>query len=222
MKPENLPNSFMQKQLDSDNFDILETVGGWRGMLESTLPGLVFVVLYALTHQLKYPLGGALALTAVFMGLRMLEKKSLTYAFSGAIGVAIGVAWAWFSGRGENFFAFGLITGTAYGSVITIANLIGFPVAAMALCLFWNLPWKWWKNTAYIAEHNANKLLRAARIVSWIWAGLFILRVGIQLPFWLAGNVTVLGILKLILGIPPFVLCVWLSWVLLRPFRPQG
>lgn len=215
-----LENSELLKQLNAEEFNLLSTVGGVRGLLESTLPGLLFVVLYAFTQELKYPLGAALSIAIIFMGIRMLTKKSLTYALSGALGVGIGVAWAWFSGRGENFFSLGLITGSAYGTVIILANLLGFPVASMALSGIWNLPWKWWRNQQYLAENQLQKLAKAANLVSWIWAGLFILRVGLQLPFWLSGNITVLGILKLILGIPPFVLCVWLSWALLHPLKP--
>lgn len=215
-----LENSELLKQLNAEEFNLLSTVGGVRGLLESTLPGLLFVVLYAFTQELKYPLGAALSIAIIFMGIRVLTKKSLTYALSGALGVGIGVAWAWFSGRGENFFSLGLITGSAYGTVIILANLLGFPVASMALSGIWNLPWKWWRNQQYLAENQLQKLAKAANLVSWIWAGLFILRVGLQLPFWLSGNITVLGILKLILGIPPFVLCVWLSWALLHPLKP--
>lgn len=217
---EKIGNSELLKQLNLNEFDLLAAVGGIRGLLESTLPGLIFVVAYAVTHDLKYPLGASLSVAVLFMGLRMLSKKSLTYALSGALGVGIGVAWAWFSGKGENFFSWGLITGSIYGSVIILANLLGFPVASMAVSAIWNLPWKWWHNKQYIAEKNLEKLVKATLLVSWIWASLFVVRVGLQLPFWLSGNITVLGILKLILGLPPFVLCAWLSWVILHPLKP--
>lgn len=216
-----LDKSALLIQLDAENFDIWQTVGGVRGLLESTLPGLVFVVLYALYHNLQIPLIGAGAIALVFALVRLVTKGSLTYALSGAFGVGIGVLWAWFSGKGENFFSWGLITGSIYGTVIIGANLIGFPVAAMALSAVWNLPWKWWRNRELIAEKHLAPLAKASLIVSWIWAGLFVLRVGLQLPFWLSGNIAVLGVLKLILGIPPFILCAWLSWVLIHPLRPQ-
>lgn len=216
-----LDKSALLNQLDAENFDVWQTVGGVRGLLESALPGLVFVILYGLYQSLQIPLLGAGAVAAVFALLRLITKGSLTYALSGFLGVGIGVLWAWFSGKGENFFSLGLITGSIYGAVIIIANLSGFPVAAMALSAVWNLPWKWWRNRELIAQQQLGRLVKASLIVSWIWAGLFILRVGLQLPFWLSGNIAVLGVLKLILGIPPFILCAWLSWMLLHPLRPQ-
>ncbi|MCS4484431.1 DUF3159 domain-containing protein [Gleimia sp. 6138-11-ORH1] len=216
-----LDQSALVNQLNTENFDMWQTVGGVRGLLESTLPGLVFVVLFAIYTNLQIPLLGAGIIALGFAGFRLVTKGSLSYALSGIFGVGIGVLWAWLSGRGENFFSLGLITGSIYGAVIITANLIGYPVAAMLLSPAWGLPWKWWKNRQVISEKRLAPLVKASLIVSWLWAGLFILRVGLQLPFWLSGNVAVLGILKLILGIPPFVLCVWLSWLLLHPLRPQ-
>ncbi|HEY8467699.1 MAG TPA: DUF3159 domain-containing protein, partial [Solirubrobacterales bacterium] len=51
---------------------------------------------------------------------------------------------------------------------------------------------------------------------SWIWVGVFMLRLAVQLPLYLAGAVVALGIARTALGLPVFALAAWLSYLLLR------
>ena len=51
---------------------------------------------------------------------------------------------------------------------------------------------------------------------SWIWVGVFGLRVAVQLPLYLAGAVTALGIVNIPLGIPLFAAGAWLTWLLVK------
>lgn len=209
-------NSGIAGQLNAEEFNALEAVGGIRGIVESVAPVLIFVVVYVLTYELIPPLVAAVAVSVVLFLARLITRQPVTYSVSGFIGVAIGVVWALFSGRGEDFFAFGIITGSVYGILIALFILLGFPVVSASLTLVWQLPWKWWKK----AQPPLKKLARVAYLLSWLWFGLFALRVGIQLPLWLAGEVAVLGTMKLVLGLPPFLLVAWLTWVFLRPFKP--
>ncbi|MGI6785505.1 MAG: DUF3159 domain-containing protein [Gleimia sp.] len=203
-------------QLNEENFDALKAVGGVRGAIESVAPVLVFVVVYVITMELRPTLIAAVAVSAVLILARLIARQPVTYSVSGFIGVGIGVLWALFTGRGEDFFAVGIITGAVYGIAILISILARYPVVSMALTPVWQLPWKWWKQ----AQPPLDRLARAARYLSWLWFGLFALRVAVQVPLWIAGKVAVLDTMKLILGLPPFLLVVWLTWVILRPYKP--
>ena len=51
---------------------------------------------------------------------------------------------------------------------------------------------------------------------SWIWVGVFPLRLAVQLPLYLAGAVVALGIAKAAMGVPIFIVAIWLTYLVLR------
>ena len=52
---------------------------------------------------------------------------------------------------------------------------------------------------------------------SWIWVGVFTLRLAVQLPLYLAGALLALGIAKTAMGLPIFLVAIWLSYLVLNP-----
>ena len=58
--------------------------------------------------------------------------------------------------------------------------------------------------------------VRAFTRASWLWAGLFVVRLIVQLPLYLAGAVVALGIARTAMGLPLFALALWLTWRLVR------
>ena len=60
------------------------------------------------------------------------------------------------------------------------------------------------------------RLVRIYSRASWIWVGLFVLRLAVQLPLYLAGNLVALGVAKTAMGFPIFAVAVWLSYLVLR------
>lgn len=211
------PQPAMLKQLNDSQFDPLEAVGGIRGAIESSLPGLVFVVVYVLTSDLRSTLIGAVATALVLIFIRFATRQPLTYSVSGLIGVGIGVVWAALSGRGEDFYSMGLFTTALYATGIGIGMLARFPVVSALLTPVWDLSWRWWEFSP--PEHA--RLVKATWWLSWMWFSLFAIRLLVQVPLWLAGNVAWLGAAKLALGLPPFILCAWITWVVLRPLKPD-
>jgi hypothetical protein len=57
-----------------------------------------------------------------------------------------------------------------------------------------------------------------ASVATLLWAGLFGLRLAVQVPLYLAGEpaVQALATAKLVMGIPLYGLTLWLTWLLLR------
>ena len=53
------------------------------------------------------------------------------------------------------------------------------------------------------------------------WAALFYLRLGVQLPLYLAGDVVTLGTLKLIMGLPLFAPLLAVTWLAVRALYPH-
>lgn len=198
-------------QVDEDEFSWKAAIGGWRGAAESVAPGLVFVVAFVFTRSLAVPLAVAGALAVAALLVRLVQRQSLAQALSGVLGVAIGVAWAALSGRGENFFAVGLVSAGAFALALLVSALVRRPAITEGCALAWELPRGWRR------EARFSPLRRRGLALTLMWVAMFLVRLGVQWPLWRAGMVAELGVAKLVLGLPLFALTCWVTWVVLRP-----
>lgn len=199
-------------QLDADAFSVKDALGGVRGVIESVLPATLFIVAYVVTHELRIPLIVAAGAAVLFCVARLVQGQPLTQAASGLVGVGIGVAWAAASGRGENYFAWGLVTAAAWAIGLTASILARWPAVSVGAALVWGLPMRWWRDA------RVRPAARRCRYLTWMWVGLFVVRFIVQWPLWHFGQVAALGVAKLVLGIPLFAVAAWLTWLLLRPW----
>ncbi|MGC5166425.1 DUF3159 domain-containing protein [Luteimicrobium sp. DT211] len=110
------------RALASDDFSVLDSVGGVRGLVESMLPGLVFVVVYVITSSLSATLWASVAVAVLLVVARLLARTPPVHALGGLVGVGIGVLWAATSHRAENYYAVGLLTNAVYlvGCLVTV------------------------------------------------------------------------------------------------------
>ena len=58
--------------------------------------------------------------------------------------------------------------------------------------------------------------LRLYSRASWIWVGVFTVRLAVQLPLYFADELVALGVAKTAMGFPVFALAAWLSYLVLR------
>ncbi len=206
------------RAITADEFSALDAVGGVRGMVEAVAPGLLFVVVYLATGQQLTPAlvaaGGAAVLAVL---ARLVQRTPVTQAFSGVLGVGIGVVWAWRTGDASDYFAYGLWVNAAYfvGTLVTI--LVGWPLVGLVVGMFRNDgpltggPW-----SAVVDWREDPVRRRRYALATWPWVGMFGLRLGVQLPLYWAGEVAWLGTAKLAMGLPLTALALWLSWMLVR------
>ncbi len=202
-------------QLGQDEFSLSDAIGGWRGAVESLLPGLLFVVLYVTTHDLPVTLGVSIGASLAFVVARLLQRTPLVQAFAGLLGVGIGVVWAALSGKAENYFAWGLITNIAFLTVFLVSLLARRPAVLLLLKAFLGF------DPADLDAEERRLLLRQSVRATWVWVGVFGIRVTAQAPLYFAGAVGWLGTIKLVLGLPLFAFGGWLTWVLLRGVMPD-
>lgn len=207
------------RALTADEFSALGALGGVRGIVEAVAPGLLFVVVYLAAGQRLAPALIASSAAAVLAVLaRLVQRTPVTQAFSGFLGVVIGVVWAWRTGRAEDYFLYGLWTNVAYG-VGTLATIVaGVPLVGLVVGLFDKegplAGGAWSRVLAWRAEPA---LKRRYTLATWPWVGLFASRLLIQVPLYLAGQVAWLGTAKLAMGLPLTALTLWVSWRLARP-----
>lgn len=66
---------------------LLAAIGGVRGLVESILPGLGFLVVYTVTEELLPSVLAPLAVAVVFIVIRLATRQPVTTALAGAIGI---------------------------------------------------------------------------------------------------------------------------------------
>lgn len=199
------------RAIAADDFSVSAAVGGVRGLIESVLPGLVFVVAFVATSDLSLSLIVSIAGAAVAVVLRLVQGTPVTQAMSGILGVGIGVVWAWRSGESKNFFAWGLWVNAGWFAGALVSILARWPGVGVIVALVRGdgMGWR--------TDPDAVALRRAYTWATWIWVVLFGLRLLVQVPLYLDSTVGWLGTAKLVMGVPLFAVGLWLSWLLVRP-----
>jgi Protein of unknown function (DUF3159) len=191
---------------------LINAFGGVRGMVDTTLPGLVFIVVFTITHKTAPSAWSAFGLTAVFAVVRLIRRETLQHAFSGVFGVAIGAFIAAKSGKAENFYLPGLIYSVAYVIAFLISAMARWPLIGVLLgpILGENLTWK---------KNNPGRY-RAYLKATWVWTAVMAIKPIVLFPVYFTHDVTLLGWLRVALGIPPFLLALYLTWLILAKAPP--
>ncbi len=207
-----MPTPRWMSQATSDDFSWSDALGGTRGVIEATAPGLVFVVVYVATRALVPTLIAASCVALLACVIRLVQRQGIQQALSGLFGVAIGVIFAAATGRGENYFVWGIATNVAMALAFALSVLFGRSLVAQFYGPLTGLAKGWQSDPAYAS------LRLSCTAVTWMWAGIFALRVAVQAPLWIAGQVAALGVAKLALGLPLFALGAWATWWKLKDY----
>lgn len=191
---------------------VWRVIGGWRGVAESVIPLLGFIVAYAVSGRLVPSLAISVGAAAVFTIIRLLMKSPPIAALSGLIAAVIAAGLPLFTGHAEDQFVVGFITNIAYGSAFLISALVGWPLIGVIVGFLVGDGVAW----------RRDRRKRWAFIwLSIAWAALFGLRLGVQLPFYFAHDVTTLGTVKIIMGIPFFAVLLGGTWLVSRRVFPS-
>ena len=198
---------------NADRFSFVEAVGGWRGFVESAAPGLVFVAVYVIWGGFRAPVIASVATVAVLVIVRLIQRSTIQQALSGAVGVGIGAIWAWRSGEAGDYYVPGLWLNAAYLVALLASMAVRWPAVGLIVGLIRGTGTSWRSDPA---------VMRAMQWSTALVAGMFALRLAVQVPLYLAGPgaVAALGTAKLIMGVPLFVLTLWCVWLLVRNAAP--
>lgn len=198
---------------------VWHAMGGWRGILESVLPGLIFIVVYTVTIDpatgdgaLWLALGLSVGVAAVFTIVRLIARQPAAAALGGLVAVGVAAVFALLTGEASNNFVPGFITNAVYGTAFLVSALTGWSLIGLAAGFLMG------EGTAWRGDR------RKRRVYFWLaiaWAGLFGARLAVQLPFYFADDVTALGTLKLIMGLPLFAPMVAVTWLAVRALYPR-
>jgi hypothetical protein len=174
-------------------YQLSQSLGGARGMIESALPFIAFTIAWVITRQL-YPAIAAAVVTALLLAvIRLIQRQSIKYVVQAVIPTAIAVLIATRTGRAQDVFLPGILYNGALAvlSIVTVAirkPLVGFIIGAAV-----GDPTGWTRDSGLVKMTSKLTLVLAVPYVA---------RFVIQLPLFLAGQVVLLGIAKVILGWP--------------------
>lgn len=192
----------------ADKDKVLNALGGKKGLVDSGLPSLVFLIVFNLSGKnITSAIYAAIGLSIVLTFIRILKRETLQHAFSGLIGVGVCAFIARRSGNAADFYLPGLWINAGYALLYALTNLFKWPLLGVVLgpILGENLLWR--KDPAR---------LKAYTKAGWLWVGMFAARLIVQYPLYQSGNVNLLGTARLLMGYPLFILTAWGTWLILR------
>lgn len=196
------------RRKENGDIDILHAVGGIRGIIEALLPGLLFLVAFLVTQKLVLALIIAAAVSAVFAVIRLAQKGSLVQSLSGLVGLAICAFAALKTGNAVEFYLPGLFLNLGYAVVLTLTVIFKVPAMGFLFSLVRGEEKTW---------RNHPDRVKAYTVATLVLVAMFVLRLAVKYPLYLAENVTWLGIAQLFLGTPLYAAVLWLSWMVSRP-----
>jgi hypothetical protein len=191
-----------------DKDKVLNALGGKKGLIDSGLPSLVFLIVFNLSGKnITSAIYAAIGLSIVLTFIRIVKRETVQHGFSGLIGVGVCAFIARRSGNAADFYLPGLWINAGYALLYALTNLFKWPLLGVVLgpILGENLLWR--KDPAR---------LKAYTKAGWLWVGMFAARLIVQYPLYQSGNVNLLGTARLLMGYPLFILTAWGTWLILR------
>ena len=113
-----------------DRHLVLDQLGGWRGMVDASLPTIAFIVANGISGLTVGIWAAVVAAVLVFL-LRLVRRESIQQAISGLFAVAVAVFIAARTGEARDFFVIGIIRNLAIGVVVLGSLLVRRPLVGV-------------------------------------------------------------------------------------------
>jgi len=193
-------------QLDAKS--LLGSVGGVQGLIETTLPGFLYVLTFTITRDVVI----AASVVGVAVSALTIRHFVLKRPWTQLVGSLVGVGLAiWLTlrpgGQAGDFYLKDFWINAAYGSVLLLSVIVRFPLIGLLMGFLTNQGLSWRKD---------RRKVRFFDLVTLLWVGLFATRLIVEVPLYLVGDVVTLGFVKIVLGLPFYLTMIWVSWLLLR------
>lgn len=190
---------------------VIDSLGGFVGILESLVPGTVYVTLFSLTLNVLLAAVVAGITSLVFAVYQVIRKRPLTQVIAGVVGLGVSIYLPLRDGLSDthaaDYFVPGLLTNLGYLVAFSLSLLVRFPLAGVVLAIFAGKSKNWRKEPA---------VYRRYFWVTVLWVGMFSLRLAVEVPLYLSQSIAGLGVAKLVLGVPLYSLVIWFSWLIAR------
>jgi hypothetical protein len=191
---------------------LVDAMGGTRGLIEATVPGLVFAVVFAFTSDGIGPaLWSAVATALVILIIAVAQRRSVQQTISGFIGILFAAGIVLITGQARDFFLVGIWRNGIWLVAHAVSILVRWPLVGLIVGPFVGEGMAW--------RHDKARL-RAYIWCGVVWMGVFGIRLAIQLPLFQEDRVVALGTLGVVLGLPLFLAACGLNYLILRRVPP--
>jgi len=192
-------------------------LGGVRGMIESSVPVLAFVIVNVI-WELKPALIVAVAVGLAIAVFRLSRRQSVRHALNGLFGIGIGAVIAWKTGTPQAFYLPGIWFSLGYGLAMAASIVARRPLVG----------WLW----SLVVDGGGSRwrddpgLRRTFGWLTALWAATYLIKVVVSLAVYYAAGLSddakasILGIMRITLGFPPYALLLALTvWAARRQLR---
>lgn len=132
---------------------LLEQMGGVAGLVYSTVPVIVFVVVSSMAG-LNPAVWSAIGITLAIGVFRLVRREPLQPVISGVLVVGVCAFFAYRSGETKDFFLLGIWTSLIYGGVFLISVLARWPLIGVVWAMLNGHGFGWRKQSAALHAYD--------------------------------------------------------------------
>lgn len=206
-----------QERVIDERHPLNVLIGGWRGLIESVTPPIVFVLTYYVAGRytdraLTIAIIVVLVVAAFLAMLRIVRKERPIRILTVVLGVGVGAMFAATSGNAVDYFWAAVLGNVATALCFALSILWRWPLLGLIVGPMLGTGRRWRQDP---------DLLRAYSRASWLWVLLSVVRAAVRIPFIFAGSLGVLATLPIVFyGL--VALTIAGSWLVIKRTLPPG
>lgn len=162
----------------------------------SLLDAVAGPIVFAVAHYVWGVEAGVIAGLAIALAVvawRLVRKGRLTYAFSGVGGTVVASVLVGVTGRAEDYYLPGIISGAAITVALVVSLIAGRPLVGIVSSVTRGWPLDWYQHP---------RVKPAYRMATAVWAAFFGFRALLQFVLYRLGEVEVLAGVRVATGWP--------------------
>lgn len=190
---------------------LAEQLGGWRGLVESSIPVTVFVLANTL-WDLRPAVIVAVISGVLIAFFRLSRRQSIRHAVNGLFGIFLGAFIALRSGQARDFFLVGIVYTAGYAVALLASVALRWPLVGWIWSIVLDGGRTRWRGDRV--------LMRAFSWLTVLWAGAYLVKAAIQFGLYRADEVGWLGVSRIAIGWPLYALLLAITvWEVRRVTR---
>ncbi len=191
---------------------VIDSIGGWRGVLDSALPALAFIIANVIAG-LQPAIWAGIAIAVVVFIVRLARKQSIQQAIGGLVAVGVCVFIASRTGEARGYFLFGIWRSALMAAALIGSVLIRQPVVG----LVWH----------FLSPREGNwrtdkRLMRVYSLTTLAWGASYALKFVVEGVLYQSHEATWLGVVRIGLGYPMTFGLVLLTFIVVRRVRGES
>jgi len=192
--------------------------------MDAGIPAVAFVTAWAVAGAVLSPddgsgtagvlwgAGAAFAAGVVLAGIRLAKGRRPAGVALGLLGVVVAALIVLHTGRAADFFLLQIASNAASALAWVASITVRWPLLGVIVGLALGQKTRWRQDP---------DLLRGYSRASWVWVAQYLVRLAVFIPLYRADEVVALGIARALTWVP-VVVCVALSWPVMRTALPEG